>query len=32
MKINQDFEIGVSSPDDRLVQDRQLSLDVWVAI
>ena len=32
MKINQDFKTGVSSPDNRLVQERQLSLDVWVAI
>ena len=32
MEINQDFETGVSSPDNRLVQNSQLSLDVWVAI
>ncbi len=32
MKIQQDFEISVSSPADSLIQDIQLSLDIWVAI
>lgn len=32
MKIQQDFEPSTSSPADSLVQDVQLSLDIWVAI
>lgn len=32
MKIKQDSEVSVSSPGNSLVQDIQLSLDVWVSI
>lgn len=32
MKIEQDLDIGISSPADSLIEDVQLPLDVWVAI
>ncbi len=32
MQIKQDLEISISSPANSLVQDIQLSLDIWIAI
>ena len=31
MQVKQDFQTGGPSPGDSLIQDRQLSLDIWVA-